>query len=138
MACAQIGPRDPAPPSHSKTSSRESPPAFALVAGSAGYLDELVNQGLAYPARDVLVDRLHGLAHGGILLGRQCNDLGLAGLLDLGQSFVVFLRRLTVAVGGGFFHGLFELGTNISGKTVPELLVGDHDVANVAVIGDGC
>src|SRR5260370_29088649 len=41
-----------------------------LVAGSAGFLDELVDQGLTDPVRDVLVDRLHRLAHCGILLRR--------------------------------------------------------------------
>ena len=42
------------------------PAIVALVADPAGYLDELVDQGLTDPARDVLVDRLHRPAHGGI------------------------------------------------------------------------
>src|ERR1700736_6636400 len=116
---------------------RQNSLAWALVGGSAGFLDELVDQRLTDPARDVLVNRLHRLAHGGILRRRQRHDFGLAGFLDLRKRVFVFLRRLPVAVSGGFLHGFLELGTNISGKTVPELLVGYHDIADVAVIGYG-
>ena len=53
------------------------------VAGSAGLLEELIDQGLTDPAGNVLVHRLHRLAHRSILFRRQGHDLGLAGFLDL-------------------------------------------------------
>src|SRR5260370_17026299 len=98
-------------------------PAFLLVAGSAGFLDELVDQGLADPARDVLVDRLHRLAHRGVLLRRQRDDLGLAGLLDRFERVVVFLLRLAVAESRGFLHRLVELGPVIAIPPLPQLFV---------------
>src|ERR1700682_1172013 len=106
------------------------------VAGSAGLLDELIDQGLTDPAGNVFVHRLHRLAHRSVLFRRQGDDLGLAGFLDLRKRVLVFLRRLAVAVSGGLLHGLFQPTTNISGKTIPELLVHDNDIADVAVIGD--
>src|ERR1700676_5261103 len=91
-------------------------PALLLVAGSAGFLDELVDQGLTDPARDVLVDRLHRLAHCGVLLRRQGDDFGLARLLDRRERVFVFLGRLPFAESGGFLHRLFELGANVGGR----------------------
>src|SRR3984957_1770298 len=38
-------------------------PAFSSVADPTGFLDEFIDQGLADPARDVLVDRIHRPAH---------------------------------------------------------------------------
>src|ERR1700688_2653329 len=66
-------------------SSKGEPTSFLLMADPAGFLDELVDQRLADPACDILVDRLHRLAHGGVLLRRQRDDFGLAGLLDVPQ-----------------------------------------------------
>src|SRR5882724_6272993 len=72
------------------------------VANLAGFFQELVDQRLTDAARDVLVDRIYRLAHRGVLLRRQRDDLGLAGLLDLGKRVLVFLCRLAVAESGGF------------------------------------
>ena len=70
------------------------------------------------------------------------SQLGLAGLPDFRERIFVFLRRLPVAEGGGFRHGLFELGADVGGQAVPELLVDDGCVGQVAVVdteadGDG-
>src|SRR5260370_20682742 len=94
----------------------------ALVGSSAGFLDELVDQRLTDPARDVLVNRLHRLAHGGILFRRQRDDFGLAGFLDRLKRVFVFLRRLPVALGGGFLHGLLELCKKIGRENRPPTL----------------
>ena len=67
------------------------------MADPAGFLDEFIDQRLTDPVCDVLVDRVHRLSHGGVLLRRQRDDFGLAGLLDLRKRLVVFLRRLSVA-----------------------------------------
>src|ERR1700722_19664659 len=112
-------------------------PKNALVGHAAGFLDEFVDQGLTDPGGDILVDRLHRLAHGDVLLRRQGVDFGLAGLLDGLQRLLVFLGRLPVAEGGGFLHGLFELAANVGGKSVPDSLVHDHDIADIAVVGHG-
>src|SRR6478735_7350907 len=70
------------------------PDSVVLVRRAAGLLDELVDQPLTDATGDVLVDGLHRLAHGGVLLGRQLDDLALAGLDDLGERIVVLLLRL--------------------------------------------
>src|ERR1700712_2177289 len=111
----------------SSRKTRGSSPLSSLVAYPAGFLDELVDQGLTDPSRDVLVNRVHRLAHRHVLIRGQRDDFGLAGLLDRLKRLVVFLRRLAVAEFGGFLHRLVELAANVGGKTVPELLVHDHD-----------
>src|SRR5215468_588013 len=45
-------------------------PAIVSVRCAAGFLQKFVDQRLADAAGDVLVDSLHRLAHGGVLLGR--------------------------------------------------------------------
>src|ERR1700680_2603597 len=98
-------------------------PALLLVAGSAGFLDELVDQGLTDPARDVLVDRLHRPAPLGLPPRRPGDYFGLAALLDRRERVFVFLARLPVAESGGFLHHLFELGANVGRQAVPEFFV---------------
>src|SRR6478672_9573471 len=93
---------------------------YVSVAGAAGFLHELVDQGLTNAARDVLIDRLHRLAHGGVLLRRQGDDFGLAGFLDGLERVVIFLRRLAVAEGGRLLHRLVQLAANLRRQTVPE------------------
>src|SRR5439155_13697158 len=108
-----------------------------LVRRAPRLREEFVDQRLADAAGDVLVDRLHRLAHGGVLLRRQRYDLALAGLLDFGERVFIFFRRLAVAIFGGFLHGLFAGRADIRRQAIPELLVGNDDVADVAVVGVG-
>src|SRR6185436_16924900 len=116
---------------------RRRSPAPTLVGRAPRLLEELVDQGLADAACDILVDRLYRLAHRGVLLRRQLDDLALASFLYFGKRVIIFLRRLAIAVFGGFLHGLLALLANVRRQAIPELLVGDDDVADVAVIGFG-
>src|SRR5579883_2707308 len=76
---------------------------------AAGLLEEFVDQRLADAGGDLLVDRHHRLSHGLVLLRRQRDDLGLAGLLDLLQRVLVLLDREAVAILGRLLHCLTEL-----------------------------
>src|SRR6266702_3121791 len=96
------------------STARQSAPHFHFnpcpsVRRAPRLLEEFVDQTLADAVRDVLVDRLHRLAHRGVLLRRQRDDLALAALLDLGERVVVFFLRLVVAESRGFLHRLFAI-----------------------------
>src|SRR5580704_11710701 len=76
--------RPAANPAHFIPSRRARPkqsPA-SVHRAAAGLLQELVDQRLTDPRGHVLVDRHHCLAHRLVLLSRQRDDLGLAGLLN--------------------------------------------------------
>ena len=95
------------------------------------------------PPRCLLADaRLHLLVHlderllQRLALGRRGRvDLGLARSLHLGQGVLVLLLGDLVGVVGGLLHRLLELAALVGGQAVPELLVGDDRVAEVAVVG---
>src|SRR5437763_1952636 len=86
----------------------------AILVGRAPRLfEEFIDQGLTDALGHILVNQFERLAHCRVLLRRQRHDLALAGLLDFGQRVLVFLRRLAVAVYGGFLHGLFACRSDI-------------------------
>eukprot|EP00906_Rhabdomonas_costata_P034809 RCo048960 len=71
-----------------------------------------------------------------LFLGRHV-DGGLAALLHRFQGTVVFHLGDLVGVAGGLFHGVFQLAADIGRQAVPELLVDDDGVAQIAMLGQG-
>src|SRR6185369_12082463 len=107
-------------------------PASWLEAGFPIYL----GNGVLADARFILF--VHGnerLLHRRLLLGRQRDDLGLAGCLDRGEGVGVLFLRDVVGELGGVLHRAVQRGADVGGQAIPEFLVRNDRVAKIAVVG---
>src|SRR5262249_34767501 len=96
---------------------------------------ELIHDGLADAALHFGVDRLERLAPGGLLFGGQRHELALAGLLYFLERLVILLARDLVGEVGRLLHRLGERGADVGRQALPEPLVDDDGVADIAMLG---
>src|SRR5471030_395871 len=81
-----------------------------------------------------LLHRQQRAAPFGLLLDAERVDLDLAGIADRLQRHVVVALGDGLLERGRLAHGLFQRGADVGRQPVPELLVDDDGVAQVAVV----
>src|SRR5450830_872438 len=109
--------------------------ADLLLTQGSGLLVDGGDQVLTDTIGHLRLHRQQGFAPFGLFLVVEAVNSGLAGLLHGGQSGIVFLLGNGVGVLGGILHRTFERGADIRRQAVPELLVDDDGITQIAVIG---
>src|SRR5262249_30307174 len=99
-------------------------------------LVDLLQRLLADARFILLVHREKRLLELSLFVGRQLDDLALAGFTDQLDGFVVVLLGDFVGVFGRVFHHALELRADVRRQAVPELLVADDGVTDVPVVAD--
>ena len=106
-----------------------------IRAASLANADEFIDQVLADPARHLLIDGLHRRAHCRGFFRCWHDDGGLARLFHLLERIGVFLLGDLIRITSRLGHRPFERRADGGLETLPEFLVHDHDIADIAVIG---
>src|SRR3977135_4110292 len=100
------------------------------------FLLEFVDDALADAAGHLLIDRQERLLPRVLLGGRERADRRLAGLSHLLQGIVVLFLRDAVGIVRRLLHRFFALAAHIRRHCIPEFLVHDHRVADIAMVGN--
>src|SRR5512132_142188 len=90
---------------------------------------------LSDPITHLFVYRVHRRAQRIAFGFRRFVEHGLPGRLHRRQRVIVVLLRDLVGVDRRLLHRLVEAGADAGGQPFPELLVDDHRVAEIAVVG---